>query len=408
MSNNQLGADNGSAPLPDASARIANKVRAMNETRMRKQHEMEAKIEAIQAANDERRIKLSQQKQKNAFAASQRLNTFKSSITTNNNRGCALKALRTLSAQLRVSVKRNQKLMKAHTDCKAKLAANPEKYPKWGVDYEEMTRREEELEDVPCSLKELFDMLDTDCNGTLCRNEFLEGLQILNVDLNKEEIGLLWDLFDKNNDDAVDYAEFGELIEKDDIKNTAAGAMGPNQGPALYAKRKISTLALRRGSTMKRLTLHSLDKRKERIKTHDEKLQETMKEQRRTSISFTPKSQFAPKSKAISGKLLSRPKPDPSRSLQPVNTDSRHHHQQRSARSAKGKSKSTAFKPNAPKCSGSSRRLMRHRIGRRRPAADSSKSLLNVYINKDANQGAGRRVNLFRPSDLVRITNSAR
>jgi hypothetical protein len=166
---------------------------------------MEEKIVQLQKNNDDRRIKLAQQKQRNFKAASQRLNTFKASKTTNNNRACALKALRTLSAQLRVSVKRNQKQMKSHQENKGKIIANPETFPVWGVEFEMMSRREEELEDLPCSLKELFNLLDTDGNGTLCRNEFLEGLQILNVDLNREEIGLLWTLFDKNGDDAVDW-----------------------------------------------------------------------------------------------------------------------------------------------------------------------------------------------------------
>ena len=77
------------------------------------------------------------------------------------------------------------------------------------------------------------------------RDEFLVGLISLKIALNREELGLLWTLFDTNGDGKLDYCEFEPIIRKDDA------SQGVEATGRATDVRKGSQLALRRPSMLK-------------------------------------------------------------------------------------------------------------------------------------------------------------
>ena len=67
----------------------------------------------------------------------------------------------------------------------------------------------------------------------------------MKVSLNRDELMLLWTMFDTNGDGKLDYNEFEPIIQKDDAKSTVEPTGRPND------VRKGSQLSLRRPSMMK-------------------------------------------------------------------------------------------------------------------------------------------------------------
>lgn len=113
----------------------------------------------------------------------------------------------------------------------------------------------------PTTMKALFANLDSDGNNYLDRVEWLEGLQSLNVQLNREEIELTFGLFDDNQDGQMSYAEFTKIIANDSIKDdtNVGGTRGkPNRkGPRPPAGlRRGSQLALRRRSMIEVISMN--------------------------------------------------------------------------------------------------------------------------------------------------------
>lgn len=130
----------------------------------------------------------------------------------------------------------------------ARLEVTVGKYGDIGTDTdrEKIQTLKGEIENTPATIQKLYASLDTDSNGYLDQMEFLDGLIKLTVGLNREELELIFSLFDRNNDNKVDLAEFAAIFDGDDIKR----ANDPN-------RRKVSQLALRRPSMIQALHNHT-------------------------------------------------------------------------------------------------------------------------------------------------------
>jgi Ca2+-binding EF-hand superfamily protein len=106
------------------------------------------------------------------------------------------------------------------------------------------------------SMADLFTSFDTDGNGTVDPQELFEGLvHVLNMQISRYEVSLLFPIFDRDGDKHIQLAEFMDAVLHDDTTR-ATSTTKPRNQVAMSPRRVPSPLIhFPSGVPCRRLTL---------------------------------------------------------------------------------------------------------------------------------------------------------